>query len=576
MYTLCINPTTDGTGTHDPSAALFRDEELVFGSEEERFNRRKHAEKTFPKQATSACLQHCGIELSDVDKVLVSWKPKIKSKYNLRLTLRQPTIQQKAYYTIENVKDYSVALSKIRNNLADIGTPVPPIETVNHHRTHAASAFGPSGFDEALVLSVDGRGETESTVVWRADGDTLERIRKYPFPNSLGAFYSVITVFLGYRALNGEGKVMGLAPYGKRNRDIEEKLRSLIETGVDYDFSKLNHHLGQAVPKLEELFDRPRRSEPGEFTDWEKDLAHVAQKLLEDTVAEIVETYCREEGLNKVALAGGVALNCKMNKRIMDLDVVDDIFVQPVANDAGSAVGAGIIDAGLSNVDEMTTVYWGPGYSTETIKERLEECKLPYAEPENLAKTIAEQLAEGRLIGWFQGRLEMGPRALGHRSILADPRTSESRDRVNEFVKHREEWRPFAPSMLEEAVDEYLLDGRPAPYMIKTFDVNPERKADIQAVLHPADDTTRPQTVREDQNPRYYRLLREFEEITGVPVLLNTSFNDHGEPIVNTPREALKDFFGMGLDLLVLEDIVLEKPSRPTQVRELERSLQTD
>lgn len=573
-HTLAINPTTEGTGTHESCAAIFRDGELVFGVEEERFTRQKHGFRTFPEQSIRACLDFCEIDLQDVNNVVVSWVPAEMATHNLKLTTKWPTVPRMVYHALEAVKNYQTGRSTIENKLADIGTPVPPIETRNHHRCHAASAFYPSGFEEALVLTLDGRGETESTVIWRGDKQGLERIRTYPYPNSLGAFYGVITVYLGYRENNGEGKVMGLAPYGSPNREIERKFRQVIETGVDYDVTALNHAGEQALQNLESLFDRPRKSDRGEFSEWEKDFAYVAQKLLEETLVDIVETYCRRENLNQVSLAGGVALNCKMNKQIMELDVVDEIFIQPVANDAGTAIGAGLLETAPQQTEKMHTVYWGPEYTTEEIEQTLRECKLDYTIPEHLERQVAERLADGELIGWYRGRLEMGPRALGNRSILADPRTVESRDRVNRFVKHREEWRPFAPSLLEEAADEYLANAEPAPYMIKTFEVKEGKEKEIPAVLHPGDDTTRPQTVREDQNPRYYELLREFERITGVPVLLNTSFNDHGEPIINTPSEAIKDFFGMGLDTLVLGEFVIEKSqaveSGAAQVSELQ------
>lgn len=314
-----------------------------------------------------------------------------------------------------------------------------------------------------------------------------------------------------------------------------------------------------AANRLEQLFDRPMKEQPTEFTQWEKDLAYAGQKILEEIVVDITETYCRREDVGNVALAGGVALNCKMNKRVLEADAVDDVFIQPVAHDAGLAVGGGMIDWQPDMVPNLSTVYWGPEFSSEAIEELLRINKIEYEKPDELEQRVAEQIADGELVGWFQGRLEMGPRALGNRSILADPRTVESRDRVNRFVKHREGWRPFAPSILESAVDDYLVDGRTAPYMIKTFDTEDSRRDEIEAVIHPGDETTRPQTVREEQNPRYHRLLSEFQDLTGVPVVLNTSFNDSGEPIVAKPQEALKDFYGMGLDVLVLEDLLVEK-----------------
>jgi len=558
MYVLGINPTTEGTGEHDPSAVIFQNGELVFGAEEERFTRNKHARETFPERAIRAGLNSCNLELPDIDIVSIAWKPRAKVKYDLRHQIRQPNLQS-AYQGVQNLKNYRVALRKIEKKLAEIETPVPPIKTRIHHRCHAASAFYPSHFEEGIILSVDGRGERDATVVWKGDENGLERLRTYKYPNSLGGFYGTITAFLGYRPNNGEGKVMGLAPYGKYNQEIDTRFHELIDSGLDYDMTPLSFHTGEAVKKLEELFGRTRRTTRREFTEWEKDLAYVAQKLLEDTVVEIVKTYCQKIDTKKIGLAGGVALNCKMNKRIMELDGVDEIFIQPVAHDAGSALGAGLLETNSPNMCEISTVYWGPDYDPAEIIEVLSRYKIDHRRPNNLEREIAERLAEGELIGWFQGEIEMGPRALGNRSILADPRTVNSRDRVNKFVKHRQEWRPFAPSMLEEAAQDYLINAEPAPYMVKTFDVKNEKLNEIPAVLHPADDTTRPQTIRKDQNPRYYTLIREFEQLTGVPVVLNTSFNDSGEPIVNTPTEAIRDFFSMGLDTLVVENFVLQK-----------------
>lgn len=556
---LGINPTTAGTGSHDPAAVIFEDSQIVFGAEEERFNRRKHAPNTFPEQAIDACLESCDLALSELDKVAISWEPKTKAKYDARLALSHAKVQKKGYQFLTSVRDYKISQNTIKQRLSELGEPVPPVETHNHHYCHAASAFSLSSFDDALVVTVDGRGEKDATVVWRANQNGLERVKTYEFPNSLGGFYGTITTYLGYRLNNGEGKIMGLAPYGEYNEEIADKLLELVEPGVEYDVSALNYHTGESVPKLEALFGKPKKSEGGDFSAWEKDLAHIAQWFIEETVGDIVDSYCRKLGIDTVCLAGGVALNCKMNKRVMELDSVDEIFVQPVAQDAGSALGAGIIEAGPNSFDAMSTVYWGPSYSTSEIKETLRGYKINYTEPDQLEAEIARRLADGELVGWFQDRLEMGPRALGNRSILADPRSTDSLDKINKFVKHREQWRPFAPSLLESAAEEYLIDAQPAPYMIKTFDVYDEKKDEISAVLHPADDTTRPQTVSEAQNPRYHRLLSEFEHITGVPVLLNTSFNDSGEPIVNTPTEAIKDFYGMGLDTLVLGDLMVEK-----------------
>jgi len=567
-YTLSFKPAIGLYGQHDPSAALFEDGRLVYGIEEERLTRDKHAVDTFPARAIQSCLDYRDLALSDVERVLLPYDPSLRSKalsHYVRDALRVDGAVSKVQ-AVENLlktqaESRFFPTRRVESRLAALGDEVPPIETLPHHECHAASAFHPSGFDEALALTVDAKGEYDATVVWHADADGLERVRTYEHPNSLGLFFGIVTEFLGYRMFNGEGKVMGLAPYGEENPALERTLRSLVDTGANYDVTELTRRwgTGYGVSRLEEAFGRSRNETPGEFTQWEQDLAYSAQKLLEETVLDVVETYAEALDASNLALAGGVALNCKLNKRLRESDAVDDVFVQPVAHDAGLAVGAGMLERRPDQVEDFETVYYGPSYDTVEIRELLETNKITYREADDVERYVAERIADGALVGWFDGRLELGPRALGNRSILADPRTVESRDRVNRFVKHREEWRPFAPSMLESAANEYLVDGEPAPYMITAFDVEPEKRDDLRAVLHPADDSTRPQTVNEDQNPRYHGMISEFEDVTGVPVVLNTSFNDHAEPIVNTPTEALKDFFGMGLDTLVLRDFVVEK-----------------
>ncbi|MFC4541360.1 carbamoyltransferase [Halosolutus amylolyticus] len=573
-YLLAFKPAIGLYGQHDPSAVLFEDGTPVFGVEEERYTREKHATETFPERAIRACLDHRDLTLSDVDRVLLPYDPQLRGNltaHYLTDAVRAPGLARKLSAlegtVVTEARSRFVPTRQIENRLASIGTPVPPIETISHHRCHAASAFHPSGFEEGVVLTVDAKGEYDSTVVWYADEDGLTRTHTYEHPNSLGLFFAIVTEYLGYRMFNGEGKVMGLAPYGEDNSEIEGVLRDLIDTGADYDVTELTKRwgTGHGVELLEDAFGRPRNETPGEFDQWEKDLAHTAQKLLEETVVAIAESAVEQLGTANVALAGGVALNCKLNQRVRESPAVDDVFVQPVAHDAGLALGAGWSRQRPADVDRQTTVYLGPEYETDEIRSTLETNKLAYAEPDDVARYVAKRLADGDLVGWFQGRMEMGPRALGARSILADPRTAASRDRVNRFVKHREEWRPFAPSMLESAAAEYLVDGEPAPFMIDAFDVDPAKTGNLEAVLHPADDSTRPQTVREDQHPRYHRLISEFAEITGVPVVLNTSFNDHAEPIVRTPTQAIKDFYGMGLDVLVLEDLVLEKDAHAVE-----------
>jgi carbamoyltransferase len=567
-YILSFKPAVGPYGSHDPSAALFEGGDLIFAIEEERCIRRKHATGVFPENAIRSCLDYANIELDDVSKIILPYNPHLKNKrfvHHLKKSIAitnhpvrkawRGTLQFKNYFQNRFFPDLHV-----KDHLNEIGGPLPKIEHREHHRCHAASAFYPTDFEDAVVLTVDGAGEYDSTVVWRGDKSGLERVRTYQYPNSLGHFFGTVTEYLGYRAFNGEGKIMGLAPYGTVSQEIESKLRENARFDSDYEVTGL---LGRgsdvSTTRFEEIFDQEPKNKHDEFGKFEKDLARTTQYLLEETIVDIVKKYVTELGTNNVALAGGVMLNCKLNKRIMELDCVDNIFIQPVAHDGGLSLGAGWLESNPTEVDPMTDIYSGLEYNQEEAESVLRTNKISYKEVDHTERYVAERLSEGKLVGWFQGKLEMGPRALGNRSILADPRTIESRDQVNEYVKHREKWRPFAPSILEEAAEEYLINAEASPYMIKTFDTVPEKRNEIEAVLHPGDKTTRPQTVRKDQNPRYYRLISEFEDITDVPVLLNTSFNDHAEPIVNTPTEALKDFYGMGLDILVIEDLLIEK-----------------
>ncbi|SDE99228.1 carbamoyltransferase family protein [Halorientalis regularis] len=566
-YKLSFKPSTSVYGTHDSSAVIFRNGELVHEVEEERFTREKHAPNSFPTNAIRSCLESCDIALPEVDEIIVPYEHELYRKrfpYEIRNAVSSGSILGRFWHTLEvfeRLYDWKYrAIPSIEARLAaDFSRPVPTITTRPHHACHAASAFHPSPFGSALGVTIDGAGEYDSTVVWHCTPDGLERVKTYTFPNSLGRFFGIVTEFLGFRHHNGEGKVMGLAPYGSDNTAIENPLRRLLDIGADHDVTPLTKHgYDGGVEKLESLFDRERSGGTDSYTAWEKDLAYTAQKLLEEICVAIVERYREELGETNVVLSGGVALNCKLNKRIMELPEAD-VFIQPVANDAGLAIGGGFIDESPADVEPMQTAYWGPSYERASIEATLEKNKVEYTEPEDITKTVAERLADGKIVGWFQGALEMGPRALGNRSILADPRTEASRDRVNKYVKHREGWRPFAPSLLESAADKYLQNWEESSFMIKTFDTDPDCRDDIQAVVHPADGTTRPQTVNEEQNPRYHSLISEFESITGVPVLLNTSFNDHGEPIVAEPVEALKDFYGMGLDCLALGDFLIEK-----------------
>lgn len=563
-HRLAFKPATHGFGSHDPSAALFADETVRFGVEEERLTRDKHATGTFPHRAIDACLDHAGLSLADVDEVVLPYEPDrwvdtrlIEASYKRGVATREDVDELSYLLGVvdDTISTWRDAVDRVRADLADAhGEPVPELLTRPHHRCHAASAFHFSSFEEATVLTVDGSGETDSTVVWHGTPTGLERVTTYDYPNSLGQFFGTITEFLGFRYGNGEGKVMGLAPYGEADPEIRDRFDAAFTRGASYDVTELTE-LGVPVgiQKLTAWFDREPTESTASFDQWEKNLAHETQSFLEATVLDIVETHCDRLDCRNVCLAGGVVLNCKMNGRIERSPAVDETFVQPVAHDGGLALGAGVVDSPPSAVEPMETVYLGPEFPPEAVRTHLEREGVPFERPADPVGRVAERLADGDLIGWFQGRTELGPRALGNRSILADPRHTDARDRVNAQVKHREEWRPFAPSMTAAAADRYLVGADRAPFMIRAFDTTERAEADIPAVLHPADASTRPQVVTPDSNPVYHDLLTAFGDHTGVPVLLNTSFNDRGEPIVNTPAEALADLRTLGLDAVVFD-----------------------
>lgn len=568
-YTLALKTGVASYYGHDDSIVILRDGDVLFGCETERISREKHGENKFPKKTVEIGLSYCNLELADIDKIATTYNPWLEPRRFTNKLRHLPSekggIKHRAkhvYMATNHLRYFSYKLKdRIESDFRKVGPDVPPIEMHTHHECHAASAFYPSGFDEAIVLTADGVGEYESTAVWLADEDGFQKLDSHKIPNSLGLFYAIFTYYLGFIPNNGEGKVMGLAPYGEQNPAISEVLRDMIEIGVDYDVTELTRGISPetGVKRLEEIFGHERNGDATDFDQFEKDLAYSAQRILEDIVTEIVDHYCRVHDVGNVCLAGGVALNCKMNKRISEMDIVDDLFVQPVADDAGAALGAGMLEYSSYEIARMDHVYFGPSFPTDGVERQLKEYKVPFLKPDDLEEKVARMLAQGQIVGWYQGAMEMGPRALGNRSILADPRDETSRDRVNKYVKNRESWRPFAPSIIEEKADEYLKNYTESPFMINTFDVKENKKEEMEAVIHPADETTRPQTVTKEQNPRYHRLLSEFENVTGVPILLNTSFNRSGEPIVCTPEEAFLDFYQMGMDALVINDVLLEK-----------------
>jgi carbamoyltransferase len=431
---------------------------------------------------------------------------------------------------------------------------------VDHHLAHALSAYSFSGFNDAAVVVMDGRGAWEATSIWQGRDGRLEHVLTIPFPDSVGYFYSEFTEYLGFQRNSDEWKVMGLAPYGKPGVD----LRAFIEAeAAPYKVNARKLVANGAAPFAEmvRLFG-PRRVPESEIDEWHKDVAYAVQDACEVAMMSVVKMAVEKTKSRNVCLAGGVALNSKANGKIVASGLVDKFFVQPAASDDGVALGAALAPyldgGGRLPMKAMRHAYLGPEFDDEAIENALRTYKLKCTRLSDVAAGAAELLSNGKILGWFQGRMEFGPRALGSRSILADPRDPEMNAKVNNAVKFREWWRPFAPSMKKEAAAEYLESASDSPFMILTAQVRAEKRAVIPSVTH-VDGSARPQTVEKEINPLYWRLIDEFGKRTGVPVVMNTSFNLRGEAIVHTPTDAIRTFFSSGMDALVIGSFLVEK-----------------
>jgi len=527
------------SGHHDPAAVLYRDGKLVAAAEEERFLRIKHSEGRLPENAVRYCLAQAGISMRDVDALAYGYATvpgmdkRLRDYFNLKFGF------------------------------------CPEVRLVRHYMAHAASAYRVSGFSDAMVLSADVSGDSVSTLLSFGKGSEIKVIKSVPRPNSLGIFYSILTQILGFQRDNDEYKVMGLASYGKQEVDLSWLLKfGGGEYRLNYEEYMVSVGPNQAFPSKQEgiysdrLVQRlgvPRlKEEP--LTQKHMDLAFSAQKTLERAVIDLVSWLHEQTGSRNLCIAGGVGLNCVMNQRLLALPFVDRIYVQPAASDAGTAIGAALEVLAERGVqpETMEHVYTGPSFSDEEIEKALQSFKVSYRREEDVCRFAAEKLAQGCIVAWFQGAMEFGPRALGNRSILADPRDPAMKDRINATIKFREDFRPFAPAVLEESVEEYFSDGVKSPFMTLTFDVRREKQAQIASITH-VDGTARIQTVSRETNPRFHRLISAFGKLSGVPMVINTSFNVKGQPIVCTPRDAVSTFFMTGMDHLVLGDYVLSK-----------------
>jgi carbamoyltransferase len=557
MLTLGINYSQ----MHDSSACIVRDGDLLFAVAEERISRIKH-DASFPKLGIQACLDFAKVTAAQIDEVCFGWQtagPVYRHDLKLYATGRWPL----SYINVLNSSRHFLSMWHQESGAApyrrSFGLNKTRFRFVDHHVAHAISAYAYSGFDDAAVVVMDGRGAWEATSIWHGRAGRLEHILTLNWPDSLGLFYAQFTGFLGFVPNSDEWKVMGLAPYGQQGIDLSSfinpndapyRVHTKTLVGDGAQFSHFTSLLG------------PPREPESDISDCHKNIAFAVQDACEEAMMSVVKLALQKTGSKNLCLAGGVALNSKANGKIVASGSIENIFVQPAASDDGVALGAALApyldDNGRLPNKAMRHGYWGPSFDDEAIEKALLTYKIRHTKLSDPARTAAQLLNEGKILGWFQGRMEFGPRALGSRSIIADPRDPEMNAKVNNAVKFREWWRPFAPSFKKEAAPDYLESAYDSPFMILTAQVRPEKRSVIPSVTH-VDGSARPQTVEREVNPLYYRLIDEFEAISGVPVIMNTSFNLRGEAIVHTPTDALRTFFSSGMDALVVGSFLIEK-----------------
>jgi carbamoyltransferase len=558
MITLGINYSQ----MHDSSACLVRDGELVFAVAEERISRIKH-DARFPQNAIRACLDFGRVKAEQLDEVCFGWQfPGAAFRHDLKCYAsgKMPATYTNGLNSTLHFLSMWHQRGGAKRFAQVFGAKKARMRFVEHHLAHALSAYSFSGFEDAAVVVMDGRGAWEATSIWHGRDGRIEHVLTIPFPDSVGYFYSEFTEYLGFHRNSDEWKVMGLAPYGKPGVE----LRAFIDAEASpykVHARKLVSNAGGPFAEMVRLLG-PARVPESEIEERHKDVAYAAQDACEMAMMSVVKMAIEKTKSRNVCLAGGVALNSKANGKIVASGIVDNFFVQPAASDDGVALGAALAPyldgGGRLPMKAMRHAYLGPEFDDETIENVLKTYKLKYARLSDVAEAAAELLSKGKILGWFQGRMEFGPRALGSRSILADPRDPEMNAKVNNAVKFREWWRPFAPSMKKEAAGEYLESASDSPFMILTAQVRPEKRAVIPSVTH-VDGSARPQTVEKEINPLYWRLIDEFGKRTDVPVIMNTSFNLRGEAIVHTPTDAIRTFFSSGMDALVIGSFLVEK-----------------
>lgn len=591
---------------HDSAAALIRGEEILAAAQEERFTRIKH-DQAFPVNAVNYCLEQAGVTLDQVDNVVFFEKPFIKFE---RLLETYVSFAPKGFLSFRSalplwIKEKLFQKKVIRESMQHLGADYDwskKLKFSEHHLSHAASAFYPSPFDEAVILTLDGVGEWVTTSLAIGKGNSIEIVKEIHFPHSLGLLYSAFTFYTGFRVNSGEYKVMGLAPYGEpKYKDlILEKLIDVKEDGsyrLDQRYFDYCTGLKMTNKRFAKLFGQPAREPEQELTQFHMDIAASVQAVTEEIVLKLCKSISEETGIKNICLAGGVALNCVANGKLERSGHFDNVWIQPAAGDAGGALGAAQAVAHLYHQiprtvkaeDNMQGAYLGSSYNNQEIETKLNELGAKFTQfnsQRELIDATAKLLADEKVVGWFQGRMEFGPRALGGRSILGDPRSPKMQKNLNLKIKYRESFRPFAPSVLAEKVGEWFDFKGISPYMLlvdkvkesKRLEMTEEQqklfgieklnipRSEIPAITH-VDFSARIQTVHKHTNPAYHGLISKFEELTGCPIVVNTSFNVRGEPIVCTPEDAFNCFMGTEMDVLSIGDFLLHKDQQDESLK---------
>ena len=591
---------------HDSAAVLIQDGEILSAVQEERFSRKKH-DSRFPENAVKYCLKSNNLDLKDIEKIIYYEKPLLTFERLLEtyiavaprgsrsfIAAMQVWLKEKLFLKSE-LKKYFKSIQKEISK--EKQTTIPEILFAEHHQSHAAAAFYPSPFDKAIILCMDGVGEWATTSAWIGEGNKIKPLWDISFPHSLGLLYSSFTYYCGFKVNSGEYKLMGLAPYGKPlyAKKIKEKLIDIKDDGTfRLDMSYFKYHRGfrMTSSKFHKLFGLPPRKPEEELTQFHMDLASSIQDVTEEIVIKICSSLRKETGLKNICLAGGVALNCVANGKLINKKIFDNVWIQPASGDAGSALGAALIgwyeslkkSRKINPDDSMKGTYLGCNFSNMEIINYLKKINAPYKhfDDDELFKNLSLLLDEGKVIGWFNGPMEFGPRALGGRSIIGDPRNQNMQRVMNQKIKYRESFRPFAPSVLEEDAKSQFEINTKSPYMLLVASVKKQlciemtneqknlfgidklniKRSTLPAITH-VDYSARVQTVSKKTNPRYYNLINAFKKRTNCPLIVNTSFNVRGEPIVCTPQDAYRCFMRTEMDVLVLQNQILFKKDQP-------------